>query len=219
MHSERRRGQIATTTAGLSTAALLLATACGTESVSADDGPAPLPDDTYQRVLAQGVDPGLVHTIELPGFELAEQSAGVLGDADFGATYVPTEPPHDTEVHLVVTSGTYDAQRCGTEPLPGPTGSTPAPVASCEPDATGWYRTGGGWHEFVVVDDGHVLTLSAPTTAVDRDDLVEAALGARRQDGKVLTPATPSAPVTRGDLPTTGDGAPVDPYDRDSAGG
>lgn len=219
MHSEQRRGHIATTTAGLSTVALLLATACGTETAGADDGPAPLPDDTYERVLAQGVDPGLVHTIEIPGFELAEQSAGVLGDSDYAATYVPTEPPHDTEVHLVVTSGTYDAQRCTTEKLHGPTGGSPAPAESCEPDATGWYRTGGGWQEYVVLDAGRVLTVSAPATAVERADLVEAALGARHQDGGSIAPRTPSSPVTRGDLPTTGDGAPVDPYDPDGAGG
>lgn len=219
MHSERRRGHIATTTAGLSAAALLLATACGTETAGADDGPAPLPDDTFQRVLAQGVDPDLVHTIELPGFELAEQSAGVLGDADYGATYVPVEPPYTTEVQVVVRSGTYDARRCRSEPLHGSTDGAPAPVETCEPDASGWYRTGGGWQEYVVVDDGHVLTVSAPTTAVDREDLVEAALGARRQDGVAVTPATPSAPVTRGDLPTTGDGAPVDPAGTAQPGG
>lgn len=218
MHSDRRSRHAIASAAGLS-AALLLATGCGTEGSVADDGPAPLADDTYGRVLAQGVDPALVHTIELPGFELAEQSAGVLGDADYGATYLPAEPPYTTEVQLVVRSGTYDAERCGTEPLHGPTVGSPAPVESCEPDATGWYRVGGGRQEYVVVGAGHVLTVSAPATAVDRADLTEAALGARHQDGEVITPATPSSPVPRGDLPTTGDGAPVDPYDSAAPGG
>ena len=193
--------------------------ACGTESASSEDGPAPLPDDTYRRVLSQGVDPDLVHTIELPGFELAEQSAGVLGDADYAATYVPVEPPYTTEVHLQVTSGRYDARRCATEPLHGPTGGSPAAVESCETEGSGWYRVGGGWQEYVVVGEGHVLAVSAPVTAVERDDLVAAALGARHQDGGAITPATPSSPVTRGDLPTTGDGAPVDPYGTSAPGG
>lgn len=217
MHSERRHRHTTASAGRLSVAVLLLlATGCGSETSGADDGPAPLPDDTYRRVLDQGVDPDIVHTIELPGFELAEQSAGVLGDADYGATYVPVEPPHTVEVHLEVRSGTYDAARCESDPLQG---AGPAPVTSCESDATGWYRTGGGWHEYVVLGDGHVLTISAPATAVDTDDLVAAALGARRQDGDAISPAPPSSPVTRGDLPTTGDGAPVDPYGSGAPGG
>lgn len=220
MRNDRRRRRTTASAASLPTAALLLlTTACGTERPGADDGPAPLPEDTYQRVLAQGVDPDLVHTIEVSGFELAEQSAGVLGDAGFGATYVPEEPPYTTEVHLAVRSGGYDAQRCRTEPLTGPSGGSPAPVETCESDATGWYRVGGGWQEYVVLGAGRVLTISAPATEVDREDLVAAALGARHQDGQAITPATPSAPVTRGDLPTTGDGAPVDPHGTGAPGG
>lgn len=222
MHIVRPLGPFPGAAAGLSVIALLLTAGCGTGESGesgAGDGPVPLPDDTYQRVLAQGVDPDLVHTIELPGFELAEQSAGVLGDADYGATYVPEEPPYTTEVQLVVRSGTYDAQRCRTEPLPGPTGGAAGRVESCEPDATGWYRVGGGWQEYVVLGAGHVLTVSAPATAVDRADLTEAALGARHQDGEVITPATPSTPAPRGDLPTTGDGAPLDPGGPEKPGG
>lgn len=202
--------------AGLSVLTLLLAAGCGTEHAGADDGPAPLPDATFQRVLGQGVDPGLVYAVELPGFELAEQSAGVLGDADYGATYVPAAGDPTGQAHLRVSRGTYDAARCGRDPLPE------GAVTSCAPDATGWYRTGGGWQEYVVASDGHVLALSAPAGAVDRADLVAAALGARRQDGGALTPATPAtpaSPVSRGDLPTTGDGAPIDPYGTDAPGG
>ncbi len=191
--------------------ALLLLAGCGTQRTSAEEGPAPLPDETYQRVLAQGVDPDLVHAIELPGFELAEQSAGVLGDADYGATYVPVAPPYTSEVHLRVAGGDYDDARCASEPLAGA-------VASCTPDDRGWYRTGGGRQEYVLQGDGYVLAVSGPA-AVDRADLVAAALGARRQDGGAVTPATPATPVPRGDLPTTGDGAPVDPHGTEAPGG
>lgn len=217
MHSARPLGPISSAATVLT---LLLATACGsTESASGDGGPASLPDDTYRRVLAQGVDPAAVYTIELPGFELAEQSAGVLGDSDYAATYVPDEAPYTTEVRFQVRSGTYDAATCERDPLQGPSGGTPAPVESCEPDADGWYRTGGGWHDYVVLDAGHQLIVGAPSDEVDRDELVAAALGARHQDGDAISPAPPSEPVPRGDLPTTGDGAPVDPYDPDKAGG
>lgn len=219
MHSARRLGPIPAAAAGLSALVLLLTTACGTDDSGTAGGPAPLPEDTYRRVLAQGVDAAAVYTIEIPGFELAEQSAGVVGDSDYGATYVPVDPPSTTEVHLQVSSGTYDADRCASGPLQGATGGTPSPVEACEPDATGWYRTGGGRQEYVVLDAGHVITVSGPTAGVDRQDLVDAALGARHQDGAGITPVTPSSPVTRGDLPTTGDGAPVDPYGSDAPGG
>ncbi|MEV5002818.1 hypothetical protein [Nocardioides sp. LML1-1-1.1] len=191
---------------------LLLAAGCGTESAGADDGPPPLPDATYQRLLDQGVDPDLVYTIELPGFALAEQSAGVLGEADYGATYVPEDPPYTTQVGLRVTSGTYDAARCASEPL----GSG---AVTCVPDDKGWYRTGGGQHEYVVAADGRVLGVSAPVDAVDRAALVAAALGARHHDGGDLTPVPPSPPVSRGDLPSNGDGAPLDPYGTSPPGG
>lgn len=197
---------------------LVLISGCGAEGSGADDGPAPLPDDTYQRVLSQGVDPALVHTIELAGFELAEQSASVLGDSDYGATYLPVEPPFTDEVRLTVRSGDYDEARCGRDPIGNSSGISVA-VASCEADAGGWYRTGGDWQEYVVVRSGHHLILGAPTGAVDRQDLIEAALEARPQDGTADPPSSPASPATRGDLPTTGDGAPVDPGGTDRPGG
>ncbi|WP_182376469.1 hypothetical protein [Nocardioides sp. WS12] len=198
---------------------LLLLSGCGTEPSGAEGGPAPLPDDTYQRVLSQGVDPDLVHTIELPGFELAEQSAAVFGDSDYGAVYVPTKQPFTVHVRFDVKGGSYDEARCERDPLSGSSGGEAAAVESCEPDADGWYRTGGGWQEYVVRHDGFHLTVGAPSTAVDRDSLTKAALDARRQDGSSASPASPSSPVTRGDLPTTGDGAPVDPYGTSPPGG
>lgn len=205
---------------GLIAAVLLLLTSgCGAEPGAADGGPAPLPEETYQRVLSQGVDPALVYTIELPGFELAEQSAGVLGDADYGAVYLPAEPPYTAEVHLSVRDGSYDDSRCERDPLPGPGGGVPATVESCEVEADGWYRTGADSHEYVVRLDGHHLVVGAPTDALDREALTTAALSARRQDGTTSSPLPPSSPATRGDLPSNGDGAPVDPYGESPPGG
>jgi hypothetical protein len=220
MHSKSTLGQAARTAAGLALAAmLLLISGCGTETGDTDDGPAPLPEDTYQRVLSQGANPALVYTIELSGFELAEQSAGVLGDSDYGAVYLPAEPPFTTEVYLEVKGGPYDVSRCERDPLQGPSGGFPATVVQCEPDADGWYRTSGEWHEYVVSSAGHHLTVGAPSDAVDRGALTKAALDARRQDETTTSPAPPSSPATRGDLPTIGDGAPVDPHGTSSPGG
>ena len=220
MHSTSTLRQAVRTAAGLALAAmLLLSSGCGTDAGPIDDGPAPLPEDTYQEILGQGVDPALVYTIELPGFELAEQSAGVLGDSDYGAVYLPAEPPFTTEVYLEVTRGTYSEARCERDPLRGPSGGGPATVVQCEPDADGWYRTGGGWHEYVVSRAGHHLTVGAPSDAVDRNALTQAALGARRQDETSTSPAPRSSPADRGDLPTFGDGAPVDPHGASPPGG
>lgn len=200
-------------------ALLLLLSGCGTESSGAGEGPTPLPEDTYQRVVSQGVDPALVHTIEVPGFELAEQSAAVFGDSDYGAVYVPTKQPFTVQVRLDVKGGSYDEARCERDALSGSSGGQAATVEVCEADSRGWYRAGGGWHEYVVRHDGFHLTVGAPSAAVDRESLIKAALDARRQDGSPASPALPSSPVTRGDLPTTGDGAPVDPYGTSPPGG
>ncbi|WP_435769119.1 hypothetical protein [Nocardioides sp. SYSU DS0651] len=197
---------------------LLLGAGCGTDRGGADDA-ARLPDETYRRVLSQGVDPGLVYTIELPGFELAEQSAGVVGDSDYAAVHLPVDPPLTTEVYLEVRSGPYATARCERDLLRGATGGSPVAVDSCEPDDEGWYRTGGDWHEYVVRRAGHHLVLGAPTAAVDRETLTETALEARRHDQTATVPASPSSPPTRGDLPTSGDGAPIDPHQGSPAGG
>lgn len=86
------------------------------------------------------------------------------------------------EVYLKVNRGSYDGARCERDPLPGPSEGFLATVQSCEPDAGGWYRTGGDWHEYVARRAGHHLTVGASLGAVDREALVGAALDARRQD-------------------------------------
>lgn len=160
-----------------------------------------------------------MYTVELPGFELAEQSAGVLGESGYGATYLPTDPPHTAEVSLEVRVGEYDDARCERDPLRGPTGAAPVAVESCEPEADGWYRTGGDRHEYVAARAGHHVVLGAPAEALDRETLSAAALDARPQEGTAASPTRPSSPPLRGDLPTTGDGAPVDPHGTSRPGG
>lgn len=201
---------------------LLVISGCGDRAGAGEDGAAALPSETHRRVLSQGVDPALVYTVEVPGFELAEQSVGVLGDADYGAVYVPIEPPRIAEVALVVRAGSYDRARCEHDPLLDPRAGSDGSdglVARCETEGEGWYRAGDGWHEYVVPRAGHHITVAAPVDAVDRDALRRAALGARPVEGAVAPIAPASPPASRGDLPTTGDGAPVDPYGASPPGG
>jgi hypothetical protein len=194
---------------------LAFSSACGSSTdKAASDGPRPLPDDAYRQVVEQGADPALVYVIEIPGFEAATQSAGVVGGSDYGVTYVPTDPPLTSQIYLEVRAGSYDEARCERDPLRGSDGAYATLVESCEPDASGWYRSGDDWHEYVARYAGHHLTVGGPS-AVERQVLIEAALGARRQDGSSPSsaPAAPmQSPSTRGDLPGTGDGAPVDPH-------
>jgi hypothetical protein len=201
---------------------LPLSSGCAAGTDAAGDGPEPLPDDTYRQVVEQGTDPALVYVIEVAGFEAATQSAGVVGGSDYAVTYVPTDPPLTSQIYLEVRAGSYDEARCERDPLRGTDDAYSTLVESCEADASGWYRSGDDWHEYVARHAGHHLTVGAPP-AVERQVLIEAALGARRQDGSTpssSTPATPmQSPSTRGDLPGTGDGAPVDPHGSDVPSG
>ncbi|MCZ4638870.1 hypothetical protein O3S69_33015, partial [Streptomyces rubrogriseus] len=74
----------------------LLLTACGSEKAgdAGPSGPASAPaaapgtGELASRAQAMGVAPELVYVTEAPGFTLARQSVGVLGDEGFSATWV-----------------------------------------------------------------------------------------------------------------------------------
>lgn len=160
---------------------LLVTAACG--QGAALSGP------TMDRVLGQGVAPDLIYLVELPGYELAEQSIGVVNEKGFGAFYTSAE---GGQVELRVDRGPY---RC---------------VGTCERDGDGWYAVHEGRHEYVAVGERHHLRLIGDVERVDRAVLREAAEGAR----PVVTEGTPSPPpdpVERGDLPSHGDMAPLNP--------
>lgn len=146
----------------------------------------------------------LAYTVELPGYELADQSVGVVGEDGFGAVYVS---PEGREVELTVDRGRFSDGLCRETPLRHT--DPPTAPTTCERDGTGWYRAGGGRHEHVVVRGDHVLRLNGPIEEVDRATLGTAVSQARPADGAASDPTTrPSGPVERGDLPATGDGAP-----------
>ncbi|MFI8947140.1 hypothetical protein ACIGO6_11535 [Streptomyces sp. NPDC053750] len=208
----------------------LLLTACGSEKADADPAagsPAGAPDagapdvgsseaaasdagqgEVAARAQALGVAPELVYVTEAPGFTLAQQSVGVLGDDGFSATWVS----HGTgaQLRLSVDRGSITAGTCPEQPV----GDMPGEHTACERDGDAWYRTGAGRHEYAVPEEGHVVRVSAEADAVPRDVLREAALVAHRPDAAeaagVLPSAepVPSTPVERGDLPPFGDGAP-----------
>jgi hypothetical protein len=181
---------------------LVASAACGSDDPTYSDA-------VMDRLSTEGVAPGLVYTVEVPGHELAEQSVGVVGDNGFGAVYVS---PEGEDVALTVERGTFDDERCRTTPIAN--AEPPETTVSCERDDAGWYRTAADRHQYIVLLDDHVLRLDSATDDLDRDALRTALVDARQvtpadADTPPTTP-TPSAStsVERGDLPTTGDGAP-----------
>jgi hypothetical protein len=178
--------------------------ACGDDDVADGRDRPPLSDAVLGRLAAQGVAPDLVYTVELPGYELAEQSVGVVGDDGFGAIYVS---PEGGQVELTVDRGRFSDALCAETPIRD--ADPPAAPTTCERDGSGWYRAGGGRHEYVVARRDHVLRLNASTEDVDRTALDTAVTGARHVDAASSDGTAPSpSPAERGDLPASGDGAP-----------
>ncbi|AKZ58879.1 putative membrane lipoprotein [Streptomyces ambofaciens ATCC 23877] len=203
----------------------LLLTACGSEKADTETvavssagarettGPDTGRGELDARAQALGVAPELVRVTEAPGFTLAQQSVGVLGDDGFSATWVSGET--GAHLRLSVDRGSITAGTCPEQPV----GDMSGERTTCERDGATWYRTGAGRHEYAVPGEGHVVRVSAEEGAVPRDVLREAALAAHRPDAaeaaRLLPPAgpAPGTPVERGDLPPVGDGAPDNDVD------
>ncbi|MFB6551170.1 hypothetical protein [Streptomyces sp. NPDC056405] len=194
----------------------LLLTACGSEKADADPAAGASASVTEAvdrgeldaRAQALGVAPELVYVTEAPGFTLAQQSVGVLGDDGFSATWVSRET--GAHLRLSVDRGSITDGTCPEQPV----GDMSGDRTTCERDGDAWYRTGAGRHEYAVPEKGHVVRVSGEADAVPRDVLREAALAAHRpaaSEAAALLPSAepaPSTPVERGDLPSFGDGAP-----------
>ncbi|MFI9550924.1 hypothetical protein [Nonomuraea endophytica] len=63
--------------------ALLLLSGCGSSPA--------LSQSVIDQATRQGVAPELMFVVELPGFQLAEQSVGAVGEDGFGAVYTSTD--------------------------------------------------------------------------------------------------------------------------------
>jgi hypothetical protein len=139
----------------------------------------PLSDAVIERLAAQGVDPDLVYTVELPGYELAEQSVGVVGGEGFQAIYFS---PEGRQVELTVDRGRFDDDMCSEAPIPNT--DPPTTPTTCQRDGAGWYRAGGHRHKYVAMRDDrtppHVLpTQRSGATAAHRSAPHVRALGSR----------------------------------------
>lgn len=156
------------------------------------------------RLRALGVAPDLVYLVDLPGYEMAEQSMGGIGEEGFGVFYTSAG---GRQVELRVDRGTFGDDVCRSTPINLAT--PPDALVLCVHDEVGWYRMAGDRHEYVALRGDVLIKLGGGVTDVGRAALKTAVGGARRAtgDGKAGT-TPPRVPVERGDLPTAGDGAP-----------
>ncbi|WP_019435663.1 hypothetical protein [Streptomyces sp. AA0539] len=174
------------------------------------------PAGTGEETVFPGVDPGLIQLTEIPGYTLAPQSAGVVGEDGWGVSYV------------AASGSTIELRVERAEPGAADTGISADKAA--------------GITEFHRILDG--LRVSVITTDPDIDpDVLRAALEAARpadaaevvsaqeeaardlageaqptagqagsaQPGKEPASGPQPSPGERGDLPPVGDGAPVQP--------
>ncbi|WP_424533160.1 hypothetical protein ACOZ38_22505 [Sphaerisporangium viridialbum] len=127
---------------------------------------------------SEGVAPDMVYLVDLPGYELAEQSMSVYNEEGFQTYYFSAE---GRQVWFGVDRGTFSDAICAAKPLHD--AEPLIPPDSCEYDEAGWYRTSGRQHEYAAVDEGHVIRLSGLKADVDRASLKEAISGARHASG------------------------------------
>ncbi|WP_336207270.1 hypothetical protein [Nonomuraea sp. LPB2021202275-12-8] len=161
--------------------AVTLLTGCGSGAA--------LSQSVLDQARRQGVAPDLMYVVDLPGYELAEQSVGAVGEEGFGAVYTA---PDGKQVEMRIDRGPYTC------------------LGTCERDGDGWYTEHEGRQEYAAVRADHHVRLISAAGQVDRGVLKRAAEGARPAVGDG-TPAPPPSQVERGDLPENGDGAPIDP--------
>ncbi|OEJ38318.1 hypothetical protein AR457_27340 [Streptomyces agglomeratus] len=187
--------------------------ACGAET--ATDADAPPQAELKARAGESALE--LIYVTEAPGYDLARQSVGVIGNDGFSATYVSAAS--GGQIQLAVDRGKLDAASCAKQSVGS--GGGGGDVA-CERDGDLWYRAAADAHEYARAYEGHVVRVSADADRVDRETLRRAAEKAHRAGAKELDevlPATgggsgggPSTGVDempeRGDLPPVGDGAP-----------
>ncbi|MEU3705225.1 hypothetical protein AB0E82_23380 [Streptomyces anulatus] len=216
-HSRPRRLRPVRTALAL-TLTLAAATGCGTEVASdaeaarsASASAAPAPDRAELEARARAVQTVAEHVwvTEAPGYTLARQSVGVVGDDGFGSVYTTSE---GGQIQLRVERLPHADADCTDGPAAG---SAQDPVVTCERDGEQWYRATESGHAYAQEQGDLVVTVSGAREEVDRAALRAAARAAHRADDheldQVLPPAGEAAgrqPVERGDLPPVGDGAP-----------
>lgn len=181
--------------------ALMALTACGTQSAN---GAA-----LESKARSLGIEPAMVYVTDVPGYSVALQSVGVIGDHGFGVSY---SGPEGGTIELRAD------ERAFSDPV-GCTGDTDAGTGqvTCEQEGNHWYRATGSSHSYVLEDADRVIRLSADPATVDRDVLRQAAEHVHQASTEESARVLPSESrggqglPERGDLPANGDGAPRDP--------
>ncbi|MFF3330991.1 hypothetical protein ACFYWX_15715 [Streptomyces sp. NPDC002888] len=177
----------------------------GSGTGSADASPADSAE-LAARAQALGIAPEFVYITGAPGYTLAQQSVGVLGDDGFSAVYWSQKT--NTQLQLSVDRGTLTAENCPQQPV----GDAGGAHTTCTRDGEAWYRSNGQQKEYAIPKEGHVIRLRGE--GVPREVLSEAAREVHRPSADELDTLLPEAaaqqtePVERGDLPPVGDGAP-----------
>ncbi|MFI7291981.1 hypothetical protein ACIBRY_35890 [Streptomyces anulatus] len=212
--SPRLRPVLTTLALALSLAA---ATGCGTEVATGTEAaarsasPDPAPDRADLEARARAVQTLVEHVwvTEVPGYTLARQSVGVVGDDGFGSVYTTSA---GGQIQLRVERRAHAGADCTKEPAPA---DGQEPLVTCERDGEQWYRATESGHAYAREQGELVVTVSGAREEVDRPALRSAARAAHRADDHELDQVLPPAdeapgrrPVERGDLPPEGDGAP-----------
>lgn len=194
--------------AAASVAVVVSGCATGAGGVGAAGAEAASADQIAASMGGLTIDPRLVYTTHVDGYDLAPQSVG--GSAETGMSAVWFNATSSAMVELRTESGDLDAESCAALPLwNGPSGDV---TCTEEPDDI-WQRQVDAAVEFIAVRDGALVRLIG--NGASTDDLRAAAQNVHVPSVSELevlfsdAPRMPSGePVERGDLPENGDGAP-----------
>ncbi|MCM3696140.1 hypothetical protein [Microbacterium oleivorans] len=170
------------------------------------------PDEIAERVSHLGVDPVLVVTTTIDGYDLAPQSVNETDEGGMTATW--SKPGTGDMITVRTGPGEMDAAACAAQQMWG------GGDATCVQDGGTWRRSAGRIEEYAVVEPGRtVLIVGGDGYGAPSADLREAAAGLRaptvaetdRMFAELQRRADRGGPVERGDLPDGWDGAPIDP--------
>lgn len=165
--------------------------------------------DEYAQ--AAGIQPDLVYTTEIDGYDLAPQSVGAGAAEGMTATWFNQSTA--AMVTIRTDTGEMTANSCAQTPV----WDASDEVVSCTDEGDGiWRRVAGTTQEYMATRDGATIRVTGDNGA-PASDLLAAAKALHVPSEAELDllfsdlPDAPATPVVRGDLPENGDGAPIDP--------
>lgn len=188
----------------LCTTVAVTAAACGGTPTPADSA------SIAERAALLGVDPALVFTTQVDGYDLSPQSVGPANDDGLTATWV--DPRTAAMITIRTAHGEPDAAGCAATPL----WELPEVPVTCSEESGLWHRESGEAHEYFATRENTTIWVIG-LNGTPADDVRAAAEAVRvpsEAELKALfsdAPTEAPEPVERGDLPENGDGAPIDP--------